>query len=112
MPEVFRPLQAVASCLGTPAEPAALALAYQHLCPTNLSRALLARHPEALMVLAARGLSWCDWGDPERILRSLQRIDRQPVWLPAYARARAAGAARMTAPEPGGQGKETQDATV
>lgn len=90
VPEVFRSLRAIASCLGTPAEPAALALAYQHLRPTNLSQALLARHPEALMVQVARGISWCDWGDPERIIRSLRQFDRQAEWLPAYARAQAA----------------------
>ncbi len=102
VPEVFRPLHAIASCLGTPAEPAALALAYQHIRATNLSRTLLARHCETLMVLAARGLSWCDWGDPERIVRSLRRFDRQPEWLPAYARARPAGAASKLALDPHG----------
>jgi mannose-1-phosphate guanylyltransferase len=110
VPEVLRPLQAVASSLGTPAEPAALALAYQQVRASNFSRAILARHPEALMVLAARGLCWCDWGDPERIIRSLRRFDRQPAWLPVYARARAAGAALMTAPE--ASGKDTHHATV
>lgn len=90
MAEVYKPLRAIAPCLGTPAEAAALAHAYTHVPSTNLSRALLARHPEALLVLAARGISWCDWGDPERIIRSLRRFDRQPAWLPVYARTQAA----------------------
>lgn len=90
VPEVLTVLRAVAPCLGTPAEAAALRQAYRRLRSTNLSRALLARHPEALLVLAARGISWCDWGDPERIIRSLRRFDRQPAWLPVYARTQAA----------------------
>jgi len=90
VPETLTPLRAIAPCLGTPAEAAALVQAYKHLRATNLSRALLARHPEALLVLAARGISWCDWGDPERIIRSLRRFDRQPAWLPVYARTQAA----------------------
>jgi mannose-1-phosphate guanylyltransferase len=90
VPEVLTPLRAVAPCLGTPAEAAALVQAYKHLRATNLSRALLARHPEALLVLAARGISWCDWGDPDRIIHSLRRFDRQPAWLPVYARTQAA----------------------
>ncbi|HSD50953.1 MAG TPA: sugar phosphate nucleotidyltransferase, partial [Candidatus Methylomirabilis sp.] len=106
VPDVFRPLRAIASCLGTPAEPAALALAYHLFHATNLSQALLARHPEALMVQVARGISWCDWGDPGRILRSLRRFDRQPVWLPAYARACAAGAGCSSTPEPGRKGMQ------
>ena len=90
VPETLTPLRAIAPCLGTPAEAAALVQAYKHLRATNLSRALLARHPEALLVLAARGISWCDWGDPERIIRRLRRFDRQPAWLPVYARTQAA----------------------
>lgn len=91
VPETLMPLRAVAPCLGTPAEAAALAQAYKHLRATNLSRALLARHPEALLVLAARGMSWCDWGDPARILRTLRRFGRRPTWLPVYAQALAHG---------------------
>jgi mannose-1-phosphate guanylyltransferase len=86
LPEVFTPLRAIASCLGKPAQAAALVQAYKHIPATNLSQDLLARHPEALAVLVARGVTWCDWGDPDRILRSLRRFDRRPMWLPVYAR--------------------------
>ena len=110
VPEALTPLRAVAPCVGTPAEAAALVQAYKHLRSTNLSRALLARHPEALLVLAARGISWCDWGDPERIIRSLRRFDRQPAWLPVYARTQAAMGAGLTRGNP--HGKEKDHATV
>jgi len=30
-------------------------------------------------------------GDPQRVLRTLRRFDRRPVWLPVYARALAQG---------------------
>jgi len=39
-----------------------------------------------------RAVYWSDWGDPQRILRTLRRFDRRPAWLPAYARALAQGA--------------------
>ncbi len=92
VPQVLGPLRAVADRLGTPTAAAALAAAYGRIPPTNLSRAVLARCPEGLMVLAARGVTWSDWGDPDRIVRSLRRFDRRPVWLLAYARAQAQGA--------------------
>jgi mannose-1-phosphate guanylyltransferase len=110
VPEALTPLRAVAACLGTLAEAAALTQAYRHLRSTNLSQALLARHPEALLVLAARGISWCDWGDPDRILRSLRRFDRQPAWLPVYARTQAGMGAGLTRENP--HGKEKDHATV
>ncbi len=83
VPEVLTPLHAIATCLDTPAEAAALAAAYRHLPSTSFSRALLARHPEALLVLAARNVYWSDWGDPDRIVHTLRRFDLRPNWLPA-----------------------------
>lgn len=85
VPEVLGPLRTVAPSLGTPAAPAALAAVYDRIPRTNLSRALLARCRGNLMVLAARGVCWSDWGEPDRILRTLRRIDRRPNWLPACA---------------------------
>ncbi len=91
LPEVFTPLQAVADCLDTPAEAEAVSAAYQRLPPTNLSQAMLAEQPDALLVSAVRDVCWCDWGEPERILRTLSRFDVQPAWLPVYAREKLTG---------------------
>jgi mannose-1-phosphate guanylyltransferase len=92
IPQVLEPLRAVEHLLeGAPAA-AVLAAAYRRIPPTNFSRALLARSPEGLIVLAARGVVWSDWGDPDRIVRTLRRFDRRPGWLPAYARAQAQAA--------------------
>lgn len=90
IPRVLEYLGDAAGALGTPAEPAILAKAYARIPPTNLSQAMLARAPQALMVLAARGVTWSDWGDPDRIVRTLRRFDRRPPWLPAYSRPQAA----------------------
>ncbi len=91
--DVLEPLRAVEDCLGTPVQAEALREAYRCIASTNLSRALLARRPDRLMVVAVRGVCWSDWGDPNRILRTLRRFDRRPSWLPAYARLQAQGAA-------------------
>ncbi len=91
--DVLEPLRGVEESLGTPAQARALRQAYRCIASTNLSRALLARRPERLMVLAARGIFWSDWGDPDRILRTLRRFDRQPNWLPADVRTQAQAAA-------------------
>lgn len=90
VPQVLSPLRAVEECLGTSAEMPALARAYSRIVPTSLSRALLARCPERLMVLKARDIYWSDWGNPDHILRTLRRFDWRPSWLPEYARAQAA----------------------
>jgi mannose-1-phosphate guanylyltransferase len=89
VPQVVGPLRAVAPSLETPGEAQALAAAYARIPPTNLSRAVLSKCPDALMVLAARYVGWSDWGDPDRVVCTLQRYNRQPDWLPAYAGVRA-----------------------
>jgi mannose-1-phosphate guanylyltransferase len=57
----------------------------------HFSRTLLAEQPESLLALPVRAVYWSDWGDPQRILRTLRRFDRRPAWLPVYARALAQG---------------------
>ena len=92
MPEVIDSLSVAASFLGTRYEADVLAATYRSLRPVNFSSALLAGQPETLLALSVRAVYWSDWGDPRRILRTLQRIDRRPAWLPVYARALARGA--------------------
>ena len=90
--EVLEPLRAIQDALATPAEGAALAEAYHCFPSTNLSQCVLVPRAERLMVLVARGLCWSDWGDPDRIVRTLERFDQRPRWLPAYARVQAPSA--------------------
>jgi mannose-1-phosphate guanylyltransferase len=91
LPEVLEPLCTATAFLGTRYEAEVLATTYRTLRPTNFSRTLLAERPEDLLMLPARGVYWSDWGDPHRILRTMQRFERRPGWLPAYARWVAAG---------------------
>jgi len=93
LPHVMALLREAEGHVGTPAEQAALRDVYRRIPATNFSQALLARYPEASLVLAARGITWSDWGDPERVVRTLARFDRRPAWLPAYVRGRAQVAA-------------------
>jgi mannose-1-phosphate guanylyltransferase len=95
VPDVLAPLRVAAECMGTPVEAAALSASYARIPPTSLSRALLARCPQDLMMLAARGVCWGDWGEPARILRTLHRFDLRPRWLRTPAQARLPATARL-----------------
>jgi mannose-1-phosphate guanylyltransferase len=92
MPDVFEPLSTAAAFLGTRYQAEVLATTYRTLRPVNFSRTLLAGRPGDLLMLPARGVYWSDWGDPDRILRTLRRFNHRPHWLPAYARMIAEGA--------------------
>jgi mannose-1-phosphate guanylyltransferase len=90
IPRVLELLQAGAAGLDAPARAFALERAYDRIPPTNLSQAVLARCPEGLLVLAARDVAWSDWGDEDRIVRTLRRFQRRPEWLAAYLARQAA----------------------
>jgi len=87
IPQILGALRSAADSFGTPREAATMGAAYARIPPANFSQALLVRCPEHLMLLAARNVGWSDWGDPDRIVRTLRRFDRRPAWLPAYAMA-------------------------
>jgi mannose-1-phosphate guanylyltransferase len=76
-PDVVATLQAASPWFDTSAERAAVAAAYQRLRPMDFSREVLVPGREALMVQAARGVTWSDWGEPERILQTIQQLGRR-----------------------------------
>ena len=70
----------VADLEGIPAEPDALAAAYDRLAAWNFSCDFLARVPQHLMVARAGDLGWSDWGTPEAIERTLAALHVVPPW--------------------------------
>lgn len=86
LPELLRALGQVDPIPETPTDE--LRDVYRRIEPTNFSEALLARCPEALSLLAVRGVYWSDWGDPDRIFETLCRFNRRPAWWLSYVRAR------------------------
>ena len=67
--------------LGTEHEPWAIRHAYS-LAPTaNFSRAILQACPESLVVSKVPGLTWCDLGTPERVVRMVTAMGIAPPWL-------------------------------
>ena len=84
IPYVLEPLRGASAALDTASEVEALHRAYSQIASTNFSRAVLGQSPQKLMVLAARGVAWSDWGEPHHIVKTLHRFDRPTRWLPSY----------------------------
>jgi hypothetical protein len=34
-----------------------------------------------LAVTTLRGVTWCDWGSPHRVIESLEQLGLRPPWL-------------------------------
>lgn len=90
LPVVHGTLQAVAPLLGTAGGVAALRHAYADLPAASFSSAVLERCGPLLAVSRLTGATWCDWGSPHRVVRSLQQLGRRPAWLRTFAASRLA----------------------
>jgi mannose-1-phosphate guanylyltransferase/CheY-like chemotaxis protein len=90
LPHVHDTLQPVVPLLGTARGVAALRRAYAALPPASFSSAVLERCGPALAVSRLTGATWCDWGSPQRVVRSLQHLGWRPAWLDTFAAGRPA----------------------
>ncbi len=69
---------------GTGAEAGAAERAFAAMREANFSEEVLGRAADSLAVLPVRGVLWSDWGTPDRVVRTLLRINAAPRWLPAW----------------------------
>ena len=70
LPRHARLFERYAGMIGGPDEKAALAALYERLSPADFSRAVL-EHATNLAAVPVEDSGWCDWGRPERVIRSL-----------------------------------------
>ena len=85
-PDALSVLETVTGNFGTSAAGAAIAQAYGRVPAFDVARDMLARERDALLVQPARGLTWADWGDANRILETVARIGQRPAWSAAAPR--------------------------
>jgi mannose-1-phosphate guanylyltransferase len=73
--------------IGTREEENVLESIYEVMPARNFSSHLLERLPQRVAVMEMRGVLWSDWGKPERILETLQRIGKRSVFPRVHAAA-------------------------
>jgi len=75
-PDMMGLFEGVKQALGTGRESWAVEEAYRRLPSVNFSRDILERAPESCALLPLSGVSWCDWGRPERVVETLRALGR------------------------------------
>ena len=80
-PHLYHAFDAVPRVLGMPQEMAVLERVYASLPSISFARRVLTQAVGRLITVAARGLVWSDWGNPDRVLASLQAMHHEPPWL-------------------------------
>lgn len=101
LPETSDRIAAIEPYADTEGEEGAIASAYASMPRADFSRAILEHIPSSLAAVPLpRGVSWSDWGTPERVIRSLSTAGITPAWLrrltecaPTLQTAEAAGSA-------------------
>jgi mannose-1-phosphate guanylyltransferase len=99
-PEIMVFFERLESALGTVDEQQVLESIYSSMPVCSFSSGLLQHAAEHAAVMELEGILWSDWGNPERILTSLYRINKRPAFpmeLAIAGRRKAAGATRRTA---------------
>lgn len=71
---------AVAALRPAVGDPVAAERTYLGLQAWNFSHQFLAKVTPHLVVLAAEGTGWSDWGTPESIERTLRQLNQDPPW--------------------------------
>jgi mannose-1-phosphate guanylyltransferase/DNA-binding NarL/FixJ family response regulator len=90
LPVVHDALAAVVPVLGTGWGVAALRRAYAGLPTASFSTEVLERCAPLLAVSRLAGTTWCDWGSPRRVIRTLRQTGQQPDWLETFTAGRLA----------------------
>ncbi len=79
-PGMMTRFEDLAAAIGSGDEQAVLKSIYSSMPARNFSSDLLQRIPQHLAVAKINGVVWSDWGRPERIVSSLLKIRKEPIF--------------------------------
>lgn len=81
LPELFKMFKAVSVTFGTSAEASAMRELYDWIMDVNFSSEVLETCYEELFVLRVGDVGWSDWGEPHRVLGTLETLGVKPEWM-------------------------------
>ena len=81
VPELLVAFDPIRRALGGPDEAAAAETVYAGLQSVNFSDRVLTPSPDRLVTVRVKGVDWSDWGNPQRVLATVQRAGWRPPWL-------------------------------
>ena len=81
VPEIHSRLERIVHAVGRQARPRRIRRVGAGLPVGNFSRDVLENMAPMLAVSTLAGVTWCDWGSPQRVVASLERLGIRPSWL-------------------------------
>jgi hypothetical protein len=85
LPEMFRMFAAASRTFGKQDESAVIRAIYSWIEETNFSSEVLERSADRLMVMRVSDVSWSDWGEPQRVVNTLNTLGVRTKWMQALA---------------------------
>lgn len=86
LPKMMALFECLAEVIDTPKEADVLRAIYERMPTANFSCDLLAHVPGETAVLEMKNIWWSDWGSPERVLNTIERLGHQATPLVAHLR--------------------------
>lgn len=80
LPEMMQLFEELARAIGSSVEARGLQAIYRRMPSRNFSSELLQRVPEQTAMIELGDVLWSDWGKPQRIAATLERIGKQPAF--------------------------------
>lgn len=85
LPGLHRMFDASRPALGKAAEPSVIRSIYTRINDANFSSDVLEKASEELLVLRVGNVGWSDWGEPHRVMGTLNGLGVKPAWMQALA---------------------------
>ena len=85
LPAMYRMFVSAARLFGTNEETAVVRSIYDWIEETNFSSEVLERSTGDLMVMRVGDVGWSDWGEPQRVIGTLNTLGIRTNWMQALA---------------------------
>ncbi|MCB1025824.1 MAG: hypothetical protein KDB79_15625 [Acidobacteria bacterium] len=85
LPDLYDEIEPLKAFFGTDIENVLLEEAYEKIEETNFSNKVLEGCADELYVVNAGDVGWSDWGEPQRVFGSLERLGIKTDWMLAMA---------------------------
>ncbi len=85
LPDLYRMFEASSREFGKGSEPSVIRSIYSWINEANFSSDVLEKASEDLLVLRVGNVGWSDWGEPQRVMGTLNGLGVKPEWMQALA---------------------------
>ncbi len=85
LPGIHRMFSAAAKTFGTREEEATIRSIYNWIEDTNFSSRVLEQSAGDLFVMRVGDVGWSDWGEPQRVVGTLNSLGVRTKWMQAVA---------------------------